>query len=68
MVRARHFRVTGTVQGEFYRASHQRRYQLGPSFAIYEPGFLRTVLAFDKKGRVPEGAMLKFYFSTEQGL
>lgn len=35
---------------------------------ICDPGFLRTVLAFDKKGRVPDGAMLKFYFSTEHGL
>ena len=42
--------------------------KLGPSFAIYEPGFLRTVLAFHRKGRVPQGAMLKFYFSTEHGL
>jgi len=44
------------------------RHRLGPSFAIYEPGFLRTVLAFRNKGRVPPGAMLKFYFSTEHGL
>lgn len=43
-------------------------YRLGPSFAIYEAGFLRTVLAFRKQGRVPPGAMLKFYFSTERGL
>lgn len=43
-------------------------HQLGPSFAIYEPGFLRTVLAFYRKGRVPAGAMLKFYFSTDHGL
>lgn len=44
------------------------QHQLGPSFAIYEPGFLRTVLAFHRKGRVPAGAMLKFYFSTDHGL
>ncbi|MDO8860157.1 3-keto-5-aminohexanoate cleavage protein [Haliea sp. E1-2-M8] len=44
------------------------QHRLGPSFAIYEPGFLRTVLAFRNKGRVPDGAMLKFYFSTEHGL
>ena len=46
----------------------QAEHGLGPSFAIYEPGFLRTVLAFHRKGRVPPGAMLKFYFSTEHGL
>lgn len=46
----------------------QAEHGLGPSFAIYEPGFLRTVLAFQRKGRVPPGGMLKFYFSTEHGL
>jgi 3-keto-5-aminohexanoate cleavage enzyme len=44
------------------------KYGIGPNFAIYEPGFLRTVLAFHRAGRVPAGAMLKFYFSTDRGL
>ncbi len=44
------------------------RYQAGPSCAIYEPGFLRTLLAFKQCGRLPAGTMLKFYFSTERGL
>jgi 3-keto-5-aminohexanoate cleavage enzyme len=41
--------------------------QLGPSLAIYEPGFLRAALAWWAAGRLPQGAMLKLYFSTEQG-
>ena len=40
---------------------------LGPSLAIYEPGFLRTTLAWWRAGRLPRGAMLKFYFATERG-
>jgi 3-keto-5-aminohexanoate cleavage enzyme len=44
------------------------QYQAGPSLAIYEPGFLRTFLAFQRAGRVPKGAMLKFYFSSDHGL
>ena len=40
---------------------------LGPSLAIYEPGFLRTALAWWRAGRLPRGAMVKLYFSTEQG-
>ena len=41
---------------------------LGPSLAIYEPGFLRATLAFMQAGRLPRGAMAKLYFATERGL
>ncbi len=41
---------------------------LGPSMAIYEPGFLRTVLAWRRSGALPAGAMVKLYFSTDRGL
>jgi uncharacterized protein (DUF849 family) len=41
---------------------------LGPSLAIYEPGFLRTALAFADAGRLPRGTMVKLYFSTDRGL
>jgi 3-keto-5-aminohexanoate cleavage enzyme len=41
---------------------------LGPSFAIYEPGFLRTVLAYHRAGRLPAGSMVKLYFGGEWGL
>ncbi|OBK11840.1 3-keto-5-aminohexanoate cleavage protein [Mycobacterium asiaticum] len=44
---------------------HQAK--LGPSLAIYEPGFLRTTLAWWRAGRLPSGAMIKLYFSTEHG-
>jgi len=45
-----------------------RNYSLGPSLAIYEPGWLRTVLAWWHAGRLPQGSMLKFYLSTDRGL
>lgn len=41
--------------------------RLGPSLAIYEPGFLRAVLAWHHAGRLPAGAMVKFYFGGEYG-
>lgn len=41
---------------------------IGPSMAIYEPGWLRLALAHWRAGRLPQGTMLKFYLSTEQGL
>ena len=44
------------------------RYRLGPSLAIYEPGFMQTVLAYHRAGRLPAGAMVKFYFGGEWGM
>ncbi|MBV1877175.1 MAG: 3-keto-5-aminohexanoate cleavage protein [Pseudomonadales bacterium] len=44
------------------------RHHIGPSLAIYEPGWMRTVLAFHKAGRLPAGAMVKFYFGGDYGL
>lgn len=41
---------------------------LGPSIAIYEPGFLRTVVAYHRAGRLPAGAFVKLYFSSDIGL
>ncbi len=42
-------------------------HRLGPSMAIYEPGFLRTVMAWWRAGRLPQGAMVKLYFSSDVG-
>jgi len=41
---------------------------LGPSLAIYEPGFLYTTLLYWRQGKLPRGTMVKFYLSTERGL
>ena len=38
------------------------RFGLGPSIAVFEPGFLRAALAYWRAGRLPPGAMLRFYF------
>jgi 3-keto-5-aminohexanoate cleavage enzyme len=36
--------------------------RLGPSIAIYEPGFLRATLAYHRAGKLAAGAFVKFYF------
>lgn len=43
------------------------RHRLGLSLAIYEPGFLRNALTYWRLGRIPPGAMLKFYFGGDSG-
>jgi uncharacterized protein (DUF849 family) len=40
---------------------------VGPSFAIYEPAFLRMVLGFHAGGHLAPGALVKFYFSGNTG-
>ncbi|MGB0621908.1 MAG: 3-keto-5-aminohexanoate cleavage protein [Myxococcota bacterium] len=42
------------------------RLGLGPGMAIFEPGFLRTALAYHDAGRMPRGAFLRFYFGGER--
>jgi uncharacterized protein (DUF849 family) len=51
-----------------YAFAQCSRLRLGPSLAIYEPGFLRAVLAFHRAGRLPAGAMVKLYFGGDYGL
>ena len=42
-------------------------HRLGPSMAIFEPGFLRAALRLWRGGRLPDGAMIKLYFGGEAG-
>jgi len=41
------------------------RHGLGPSIAIFEPGFLRTALDLDRHGTLPRGALVKLYFGGD---
>jgi uncharacterized protein (DUF849 family) len=45
-----------------------RDLRLGPSIAVYEPGFLRTVLAYHAAGTLPAGSFVKLYLSSTLGL
>jgi uncharacterized protein (DUF849 family) len=50
----------------FYGLCERR--QLGPSIAIYEPGWLQTTLHYHRAGRLPRGAMVKLYFCGPQDI
>jgi uncharacterized protein (DUF849 family) len=41
-----------------------RRLKIGMSISIFEPGFLKFILAFHKAAKLPPGGILKFYFAT----
>jgi 3-keto-5-aminohexanoate cleavage enzyme len=50
-----------------YQLELSAEHRLGPSMAIYEPGFLRTALLWWRAGRLPAGAMIKLYFGGDGG-
>src|SRR4051812_11411844 len=37
--------------------------RVGPSIAVFEPGFLRATMTYHKVGLLPPGTFIKFYFS-----
>lgn len=45
-----------------YSVRQMEKYRLGASIAIYEPGWVRLVLAYWRNGRRPQGAFARFYF------
>jgi 3-keto-5-aminohexanoate cleavage enzyme len=55
-------------RNDFADVAHKMRVcrerKLGPSIAVFEPGFLRVVLAYQRAGALPAGALVKFYFSA----
>jgi uncharacterized protein (DUF849 family) len=55
---------TNTFSDIAYKIATCERLRLGPSIAVFEPGFLRVVLAYHGAGRLPPGTLVKFYFSA----
>jgi uncharacterized protein (DUF849 family) len=43
------------------------RFGLGPSLAVFDPSWLRTILAWHEAGRLPTGSMVKLYFGADEG-
>ncbi|CAB4757709.1 MAG: 3-keto-5-aminohexanoate cleavage protein [Actinobacteria bacterium] len=46
-----------------YKLDRCRELGLAPNIAIFEPGWLQTVLAHEREGRLPRGCFVKLYFS-----
>ena len=51
-----------------HQMSLGRSLGLGPSIAVYEPGFLRAVIAYERAGLLPAGAFVKLYLAADRGL
>lgn len=41
-----------------------RELNIGVSVSIFEPGFLKFMMAYQRAGKLPPGTLFKFYFST----
>ncbi len=54
---------TNTFADIRYKFDVCERLGLGPSISIFEPGFLRVVVAYARAGKLPRGSLVKFYFS-----
>jgi uncharacterized protein (DUF849 family) len=58
-------------QNTFADAHHMfdlcERYRLGPSLAVFDPSWLRAILAWHAAGRLPAGSMVKLYFGGSDG-
>lgn len=48
-----------------YMAEVCRAHRLGPSVAVFEPGFLRVVLSAWRAGVLPPGTLVKLYFGDQ---
>jgi len=46
---------------------YHREMQLGPSVAIFEPGFLNHALGYHRSGQLPPGTLIKFYMGGPYG-
>ena len=57
------FVYTNTFNDVRYGIDVCNRHRLGPSVAVFEPGFLQVVLAYHEAGALPAGTLVKLYFA-----
>lgn len=43
-----------------------RKLKIGLSISIFEPSFIRFIMAYVKAGKMPQGGMFKFYFGSDK--
>ena len=55
---------TNTFADIRYAFDLAEQHQLGPSIAVFEPGFLQVVLAYHEAGALPPGTLVKLYFAA----
>lgn len=62
---ATHLLYRNDMHDSRYYVEACRRLQLGMSISIFEPSFLKFILAYHRAGKLPTGGILKFYFASD---
>ena len=57
-----------TYEDAVYMTETCRQMGVGISVSIFEPGFLRFIVAYQQAGRLPKGTLIKFYFGGKNVL
>jgi 3-keto-5-aminohexanoate cleavage enzyme len=60
------FVYQNTYADSIYMIETCRRLSLGLSVSIFEPGFVRVITGYLTAGKLPRGALVKFYFGGER--
>jgi uncharacterized protein (DUF849 family) len=55
-----------TYRDAVYQVETCRRLGVGMSVSIFEPGFVRFLVGYLDAGRLPRGALIKFYFGAKR--
>lgn len=53
------------TQDSRYYVEKCRELNIGLSISIFEPGFLKFILAYHRAGKLPAGSMIKLYFAAD---
>ncbi len=53
------------TQDSHYYVETCRALNIGMSISIFEPGFLKFIMAYRRSGTLPAGSMIKLYFASE---
>ncbi|WP_279244499.1 3-keto-5-aminohexanoate cleavage protein [Candidatus Litorirhabdus singularis] len=54
------------MQDSRYYVETCRELSIGLSISIFEPSFLKFILAYYRAGKLPAGGILKFYFASDE--
>jgi uncharacterized protein (DUF849 family) len=57
-----------TFEDAIYMTETCRQMGVGVSVSVFEPGFLRFVVAYQQAGRLPRGTIIKLYFGGDNVL
>lgn len=62
------FSYVNTYDDIAYAFNLAKTMKWAPTLAIYEPGFMQTIMAWYRAGKLPQGTIAKFYFGGEWGM